>query len=112
MKNKSILVIERDHEARVLIRRALEDRGHFVISATSGAEAIVLLEKMSIPTLILINPQLNYMDPQGFIQLIRRMPGFEKIPIGQIGIAEKPLAEISCMADTADLSPILNFLEA
>lgn len=112
MKIKSVLVIERDHEARVLIRRALEDRGHFVISATSGAEAIVLLEKMSVPALILLNPHLNYMDPQGFVNLIRRMAGFENIPFGQIGISETPLAGLSCMTNTDDLSPVLKFLEA
>ena len=111
MNPKSVLVIERDHDVRVLVRRSLEEDGHFVISATSGAEALVFLEKMSIPDLILINPSLHYMDPQGFIRLLRRMKGFEKIAIGQLGHLETPLADVSCFTTPSDLTPIRTFLK-
>ncbi|OFZ55758.1 MAG: hypothetical protein A2428_03680 [Bdellovibrionales bacterium RIFOXYC1_FULL_54_43] len=81
---KTILVIESDHETRVSIRRALEDAGHFVISATNGADALSLLEKMSLPSIILLDASIPLMNGEQFLAVLRSDPERSSIPVVQI----------------------------
>lgn len=97
MAVKSVLVIEPDHNNRVLVRTALERVGHFVLSTTGGAAALALLEQTSTPGLILLSSNLPFMAAGEFLALLRKNPKWSAIPVAQfLGDADLPLAGICC----------------
>jgi CheY-like chemotaxis protein len=81
---KTIFIIESDHQTRVALRQALEARGHFVVSAADGAQALRLLEQMSAPELILLDMDMPIMTGEQFLGLFEADPRFSKIPVLQL----------------------------
>jgi len=81
---KSVLVIESDHETRVAIRKVLENAGHFVVSATNGADAFAILEKITPPKVVLLSSNLPFMSASDFLVQFKESPRFHTIPVAQI----------------------------
>jgi DNA-binding NtrC family response regulator len=111
--SKSILVVEREHEARVIVRRQLEDAGHFVVSATTGAEAITFLDKISKPHLILLGSDLPGINSDQFVSLVKQMDAFKDIPIAQMGPPSSiRLKGTCCLVSPENLNPIIQWLRS
>jgi CheY-like chemotaxis protein len=97
MQIKSVMIIEPDHETRVLVRRVLEDAGHFVISVTRSIDALAMLENISAPHLILISETLPYISGAVFLAHLREQEKFKDVPVAQLlKNGEIPLEGICC----------------
>lgn len=111
--NKNILIIERDHDIRVSLRKQLEDAGHFVISVTTNAEALDILSKITAPNLILLSHQSHEaLSPQIFLSTIRQKDQWKDIPVSQIsnGSGERIMGTC-CSCDPWNMLPILSWLD-
>ena len=84
LKPKTVLVVESDHDTRVRIRSALEAVGHFVISAANGADGLVMLEKMTVPSLIIVASDLAVMTGIDFIAALAKIAQFDKVPLAHL----------------------------
>lgn len=80
----SVFIVEPDHENRVSLRRIFEDAGHFVVSASSGAEALMALEKMSVPPIMFLSSDAVMMSGESFLTSFRAHEQFAKVPVAQI----------------------------
>jgi CheY-like chemotaxis protein len=88
--SKNILVIDNDHDTRVLLRTILEREGYFVITVTNAAEALAdLFLSMSPPSLILISEELPIMTADDFLRELKESPALAKIPVGFLGYGFK-----------------------
>jgi CheY-like chemotaxis protein len=96
MKAK-ILVIEDNPENRYLVTFLLEQRGHEIVTAESGALGLELAARIH-PDLILLDIQLPGMDGHEVAQALTRDPDLAHIPIiavtsyAMVGDREKCLA--------------------
>lgn len=78
-----MLVVEDDHDARVLIREALEDAGYEVHTATNGRDALAIAESLSPPPrLILVDLRMPVMDGWDLIARLKSTASLAAIPVG------------------------------
>lgn len=75
-----ILLVEDNEQNRYLATFLLEQRGHIVIAATSGAAALELVAQVR-PDLILLDIQLPGMDGHDVARALKSDPRFRRIPI-------------------------------
>lgn len=92
--NRTILVIEDDHDTRVAIRQALENTGHRIYSATNGSEGLRLLRKIGTPDLIVVDMIMPIMNGEEFIKAKEKSKEFAKIPLLVITSFKEKLALI------------------
>jgi CheY-like chemotaxis protein len=81
MKCKSILVIEDDKDIRETLVQVLEVEGYPVHSAANGAEAILALEKIPGPCLILLDLMMPTMNGWQFLEKQRQDAVFASLPV-------------------------------
>jgi CheY-like chemotaxis protein len=81
---KSILIVEFDHDTRVVVRRTFEQIGFFVISRANGSEAVTLLVNITPPSLILLSDKMRIVTAQDFLSKLRNHPVYRTIPVAQI----------------------------
>lgn len=110
MTRQCVLVIASDLETRVQVHRRLEREGHNVIAAASSAEATSLLNEIKPPDLILMNPALFAMSPAQFLGFVRTTPGFQNVPIAQIGSPEIQIEGTCCRLTLDDLDFVVRWL--
>jgi CheY-like chemotaxis protein len=77
---RTILVIEDTTNIRTLLRILLKRFGYEVIEASSGLEAFELVKNFA-PDLILTDISLPEIDGLNITRAIRKIKGFEEIPI-------------------------------
>lgn len=77
---ETVLLVEDTEDNRFMMRRLLEMSGYHVIEATDGEEAVRLAESEQ-PQLILMDLSLPVIDGLAATRAIRKLEGFEKIPI-------------------------------
>lgn len=92
--NRTILVIEDDHDTRVAIRQALENTGHRIYSATNGSEGLRLLRKIGSPDLIVVDMIMPIMNGEEFIKAKEEDKDFAGIPLLVITSFKEKLALI------------------
>ena len=80
---KSVLVIEADHETRVTIRRILEEAGYFVVSVANGQEALSIVSRISVPSMILLNFRTPFVS-ENFLSEIRAHPEYRSVLVAQL----------------------------
>jgi CheY-like chemotaxis protein len=69
---QSVLVIEDDHDLRVLLRQALEDEGFEVFSAPHGRGGLEMLrETRPLPSVIVLDLRMPIMDGWQFVERLR-----------------------------------------
>jgi len=85
---RSVLVIDDDHNIRVVIRQALETYGYTVHSATNGRDALELLKKIENPDVILLDLMMPFMSGWEFIKEQKKIPALAKIPVVIVSAAE------------------------
>lgn len=97
---KNILIVDDDEINLVLARRALA-KEYNIITATSGFEAIEILENNEID-LILLDISMPEMDGRETMQHIRNRNEWKKIPIVFLTADFSPETEVQCLTDGAE----------
>ncbi len=77
---KKILIAEDNAVNRELLRELLEMRGHTVIEACNGEEALRLLEE-SQPELLMLDLGMPVLDGYGTVRKIRENPALAALPV-------------------------------
>lgn len=67
--DKSILIIEDNHDLRVCLRQHLENEGYRVLSATNGIDALKIINSGFIPKVIVMDLQMPLMSGEEFLRL-------------------------------------------
>jgi CheY-like chemotaxis protein len=94
---QSVLVIEDDHDLRVLLRQALEEAGFLVFSAPHGKGGLeVLRDTRPLPSVIVLDLRMPIMDGWQFVERIRGEEELRELPV------------IAVTADTATPPPGVN----
>jgi CheY-like chemotaxis protein len=78
-----VLVVDDYADARSSVREALEARGHVVVEAAHGQEALHFLVSNAPRTieLILLDLQMPVMDGWQFLMVLNSYVGFRRIPV-------------------------------
>ena len=107
------MVIEDDHDTRVSIRSALESAGLFCVSATNGADALTLLEKMTPPTAILLDLNMPLMNGEQFLKVVHSESKYSSIPIIQMSASLSPRLPGTCyfLKKPIELTEMLKAIE-
>jgi CheY-like chemotaxis protein len=78
---RHILIIDDDHDLRVLQRSVLEQMNYKVSTVTNGKDAIESLERFStLPELIILDIQMPIMNGNDFLIYKNQNPALKKIP--------------------------------
>jgi CheY-like chemotaxis protein len=78
---KTVLLVDDDARNIFALSSALERRGMRVLSATTGKEAISLLETSDDVAIVLMDIMMPEMDGYETIQVIRKNANFRRLPI-------------------------------
>jgi signal transduction histidine kinase/ActR/RegA family two-component response regulator/uncharacterized protein (UPF0297 family) len=70
-----ILVVDDEADARTLARRVLEERGAYVITVSSAAEAMASVDDSSLPSIIVSDIGMPEQDGYDLIKQMRALPG-------------------------------------
>jgi CheY-like chemotaxis protein len=108
---KTILLVEDDHDVRVSLRRLLEENGFEVWTAGDGRSAFSLLERAAaIPDVIVVDLMMPVMDGWKLIGELKQHGRFAEIPViiqsafrhpppprGVAGFLDKPINEAALL---------------
>jgi len=78
---KKVIVVDDDVRNIFALSSVLERRGMTVLTASTGREAIELLESIPDVAIVLMDIMMPEMDGYETIQVIRRSPSFRRLPI-------------------------------
>jgi CheY-like chemotaxis protein/signal transduction histidine kinase/HAMP domain-containing protein len=78
---KTVLLVDDDARNIFALSSALERRGMNVLTATTGSEAIALVEATTALALVLMDIMMPEMDGYQTMQVIRANPAFRRLPI-------------------------------
>src|SRR5579872_6240638 len=78
---RTALLVDDDPRNIFALSSALERRGMKVLTATTGAEAITLIEQTPDLAIVLMDIMMPEMDGYQTIELIRKNPRFRRLPI-------------------------------
>jgi CheY-like chemotaxis protein len=79
--NKTVLLVDDDARNIFALSSVLERRGMRVLTATTGNEAIALVEATPDLAIVLMDIMMPEMDGYQTIQVIRGNPAFRRLPI-------------------------------
>jgi CheY-like chemotaxis protein len=77
----TVLVLEDEEEARLLLVQVLEHEGFKALGFSNGAEALAYLSNAQEPCLIVLDLLMPVMDGPRFRAAMLREPRFAKIPV-------------------------------
>ncbi len=97
---KYVLVVDDDNITLMMVSHALTDT-YRVATATSGAEAIKLLDT-EIPDLILMDVEMPEMNGMEAAKLIKANSSWEQIPLIFLTADSDPVTEAACLKFGAD----------
>ncbi len=78
---RTVLLVDDDSRNIFALSSALERRGMHVLTATTGREAIALIEQTPNLAIVLMDIMMPEMDGYQTIENIRRNPGYRRLPI-------------------------------
>ncbi len=78
---RTVLLVDDDARNIFALSSVLERRGMRVLTATTGSEAIALVESTPDLAIVLMDIMMPEMDGYQTIQVIRGRPGFRRLPI-------------------------------
>ncbi|RYZ06142.1 MAG: response regulator [Myxococcales bacterium] len=76
-----VLVVDDDSDVRDAVSAALEDGGYAVTLAHNGADALIKLSQMSLPSLILLDLAMPQLDGPDFLREMLHDPTYSHIPV-------------------------------
>jgi two-component system alkaline phosphatase synthesis response regulator PhoP len=80
MNDSPILAVDDDPDALEIVRTFLESRGHRVVTAKDGREALVKLEEVH-PALVLLDVMMPEIDGWEVARTIKNHPTFGKVRV-------------------------------
>lgn len=87
---RKILLIDDDHDIRVIIRQTLESEGYLVQSVANGRDALKNLQ-LSIPDLIILDMAMPLMNGEDFLKAKENVDSIKNIPVLVISAHEDKL---------------------
>ena len=81
LMQRTVLLVDDDSRNIFALSSVLERRGMEVLTATTGSEAIAVLESRADVAIVLMDIMMPGMDGYETIQVIRAKPGFRRLPI-------------------------------
>jgi CheY-like chemotaxis protein len=81
LMQRTVLLVDDDSRNIFALSSVLERRGMEVLTATTGSEAIAVLESRSDVAIVLMDIMMPGMDGYETIEVIRGNPGFRRLPI-------------------------------
>jgi len=81
LQGRTVLLVDDDPRNIFALSSALERRGMHVLAATTGLEAISLIETTPDLSIVLMDIMMPEMDGYQTIELIRKNPLFRRLPI-------------------------------
>jgi CheY-like chemotaxis protein len=79
----AILVVEDDHDSRVMMRSLLEEEGYVVHTAANGRDAVEKLSSHRVrPQLLIVDLNMPVMDGWELMGYLRKHPELSMIPVG------------------------------
>jgi CheY-like chemotaxis protein len=81
LMQRAVLLVDDDSRNIFALSSVLERRGMEVLTATTGSEAIAVLESRSDVAIVLMDIMMPGMDGYETIQVIRENPSFRRLPI-------------------------------
>ncbi len=81
LMQRTVLLVDDDARNIFALSSVLERRGMTVLTATTGSEAIAVLEARSEVAIVLMDIMMPGMDGYETIQVIRAKPGLQRLPI-------------------------------
>ena len=78
---RTVLLVDDDARNIFALSSVLERRGMHVLTATTGSEAIALVESTPDLAIVLMDIMMPEMDGYQTMQVIRAKPGFRRLPI-------------------------------
>lgn len=82
---QNVLVVEPNHDFRVMLRAGLEEGGYFVFTSGTGIDGLALLQRVRDVTVILLAPELPIMSAEQFLAIKRQDKELAKIPVLVMG---------------------------
>jgi CheY-like chemotaxis protein/signal transduction histidine kinase/HAMP domain-containing protein len=79
--DRTVLLVDDDARNIFALSSVLERRGMHVLTATTGSEAIALMESTPDLAIVLMDLMMPEMDGYQTMQVIRAKPGFRRLPI-------------------------------
>jgi CheY-like chemotaxis protein len=79
-RDRTVLIVEDDEDARYLMRLELERLGYLIVEAENGEQAVEVAEREK-PDIILMDLSLPLMDGIAATQKIRATEGFNGVPV-------------------------------
>ncbi len=76
-----ILIVEDDEDTRTLLEFLLKRAGFEVITAVDGEQAILKVETMPPPSLILLDVMMPFVDGFDILVQIRNQPSWKQVPV-------------------------------
>ena len=86
----SVLIAEDDYNFRDTLEDALVEDGHHVICARNGAEALVALDRLPRPALVLLDLHMPVMDGVTFLHELRKRPDPEDYEVAVMSALVDP----------------------
>lgn len=87
--NKTVLIIEDDHDIRETFRQLLEMEGYGAVTASNGKEGLELLKRMGRPCLILLDLMMPVMNGWEFLAAQKGDLALANIPVVVVTAAGK-----------------------
>jgi len=78
---RTVLLVDDDARNIFALSSVLERRGMHVLTATTGSEAVALVESTPDLAIVLMDIMMPEMDGYQTIEVIRRTPAFRRLPI-------------------------------
>lgn len=104
MQNKapSILIIEDDNRNIFALSLVLKSKGYGCLAATSAKEGMALLEDFPVLAVVLLDMMIPEVDGYEAIDLLRKVPGRENLPIIAVTAQAMPGDAEKCLAAGAN----------
>jgi DNA-binding NtrC family response regulator len=88
-RKKHLVVIEPDHDTRVILRTYLEEAGYEVTSFANGGNALDGLDELPETQLVFISSSLVFLSAEHIITVFKRHHRFVSVPFVQLQNAEE-----------------------
>jgi CheY-like chemotaxis protein len=118
MKNagtsKNILLVEDDYSIRELMTELLEGEGYTVSIAENGRDALDILERGSLPSLIVLDMSMPIMTGREFLDVQTEDLRFQKIPVlvvSAVADEKNTMGATAFIRKPADLNVILAMVD-
>ena len=112
---QTILLVDDDADMLELFRTVLESHGYNAIRAETGREALLILDQISAPDLILLDFNLSDMKGPKFVKILgeRNPTLFKRVPIVYLSSESKirPTKDIGFIQKSSDMDLFLRSVD-